>query len=462
MSSPRKNLVRFILVSALALGAMLGLVWAVILREAEARRISEEFEALRMATGLAEAFMEDPGFSDLGESVLGFGLYSKTGEALVSRGSAPSAYPYSEADLPITERMRGGSVILMVRPIGAGALKNPGMMRGRMRPRMMLDPFPEPSEPAPRGPGSGRRPNAGAPAVGPQMGPQLGAGRQPPHIVWLEYRLRPEARREEAALYGIAVMISIVLLALYCVLLVFYRRNAELRERDVRNRELVELGGAARTLVHEIKNPLAVIRIQTAAMRRQIPPDALPQVTAASRIIDEEVERLSSLSDRIREFLKSGEGQAREVELCSFLRDYSARYCGAPGREGDERQGDLDCFDLSPLPERARVRIDAGRLSQALDNLVSNAREADPTRSPSVELVRRGKRWEIEVRDRGSGVPADISGRIFEPFFTTKERGSGIGLALARRVVEGSGGTLSYHPRQGGGSVFVVSLPALD
>jgi signal transduction histidine kinase len=471
MSSPRKNLVRFILFSALALGAILGLVWAVILREADARRISEEFEALRMATGLAEAFMEDPGFSDLGESVLGFGLYSKTGEALVSRGSAPSAYPYSEADLPITERTRGGSVILMVRPIGAGALKNPGMMRGRMRPRMMLEPFPAP-------PASERSRDSGAPpgapsASGSLAGPQLGEGRQPPHIVWLEYRLRPEARREEAALYGVAGMISIVLLALYCVLLVFFRRNAELRERDVRNRELVELGGAARTLVHEIKNPLAVIRIQTAAMRRQIPHDALPQVAAASRIIDEEVERLSSLSDRIREFLKSGEGEAREVDLSAFLRDYSARYCGAAGGGGagddaddaddaDELHGDTDCFDLSPLPERARVRIDADRLSQALDNLVSNAKEADPTRPPKVELVRRGKRWEIEVLDRGSGVPAEISVRIFEPFFTTKERGSGIGLALARRVVEGSGGSLSYRPREGGGSIFVVSLPALD
>jgi two-component system sensor histidine kinase HydH len=448
MSSPRKNSVRFVLASAIALGALIGLVWAVILREAEARKVTEEFEALRMATGLAEAFMEDPNFSELGESVIGFGLYSRKGEAIVRRGSAPQTYPYGESELPMAERTRGGGAILMVRPIGAWALKAPGMMRGRMRPRMMAEPLPAAPRANPPGPG---RAFDGSPSEEPAAGPQPWMAGNPPRVVWLEYRLRSEARREEAALYGIAAMVSIVLAALYFLLLVFYRRNAELSERDARNRELVELGGAARTLVHEIKNPLAVIRIQTAAMRRQIPGEALPRVEAASRIIDEEVERLSSLSDRIREFLKSGEGDAREIDLSAFLRDYAARY--RAGAEG---------FELSPLPPQARVRIDPERLGEALDNLVSNAREADPGRSPTVELGRRGKRWEIEVLDRGSGIPPELAGRVFEPFFTTKEKGSGIGLALSRRIVEEVGGSLTYRGRQGGGSIFTVSLPALD
>jgi signal transduction histidine kinase len=457
MSSPRKNSVRFVLASAIALGALIGLVWAVILREAEARKVSEEFEALRMATGLAEAFMEDPGFSDLGESVLGFGLYSRQGEAMVRRGSAPQAYPYEESELPIAERTRGGGAILMVRPIGAGALRAPGMMRGRMRPRMMAEPLPE--APRANSPGPGRAFD-GSPSDGPATGPQPWAAGNPPRVVWLEYRLRSEARREEAALYGIAAMVSIVLAALYCLLLVFYRRNAELSERDARNRELVELGGAARTLVHEIKNPLAVIRIQTAAMRRQIPSESLPRVEAASRIIDEEVERLSSLSDRIREFLKSGEGDAREIDLSAFLRDYAARY--RDGAEGADGADGADGFELSPLPPQARVRIDPERLGEALDNLVSNAREADPGRSPTVALGRRGKRWEIEVLDRGGGIPPELAGRVFEPFFTTKEKGSGIGLALSRRIVEEVGGSLTYRGRQGGGSIFAITLPALD
>jgi signal transduction histidine kinase len=79
-----------------------------------------------------------------------------------------------------------------------------------------------------------------------------------------------------------------------------------------------------------------------------------------------------------------------------------------------------------------------------------------------VELGRRGKKWEIEVLDRGSGIPPEIAPRVFEPFFTTKERGSGIGLALARRIVEEAGGTLSYRGRLGGGSIFTIALPALD
>lgn len=468
MSSPRRGFVSFVLLSAIALGAVLGLVWAVILREVEARQLSEEFEALRMAAGLAEAFMEDPGFSELGEAVLGFGLYSSSGEALVRRGSAPASFSSEGTELPIVEKGRGGASVIMVRPIGAGSLRAGGMMRGRMRRGMMMS---SPLEaPPPVGTGSGTElgPRAGpgglAPGAGPsqgglQGGPALSPANQAvqpraAQVAWLEYGLRPALRREEASLYGVALAVSALLAALYVLLLLLYRRNAELREREVRNRELVELGGAARTLVHEMKNPLAVIRIQTAALRRQVPAEALARVAPASKIIDEEVERLSSLSDRIREYLRSGEGRPEELDLSSFLRDYAARYRG--------EEGGADGFDLGPLPDRARVRIDPARLGEVLDNLILNAKEAGPSERPSVELSQRGKRLELEVLDRGKGVAPEIAERIFEPFFTTKERGTGIGLALSRRVVESAGGSLSYKARPGGGSIFTVSLPALD
>jgi signal transduction histidine kinase len=242
---------------------------------------------------------------------------------------------------------------------------------------------------------------------------------------------------------------------LYVLLLGSFRRNEELRNRELRNRELVELGEAARTLAHEIKNPLAIVRIQTASLRRAATAPAAvkealeAKVLAGVEIIDEELRRLAGLSDRIRDFLKGGTGDARELELAPFLAALSARYAA-----------EQPPLLLLPVPAGARVFADPERLSLALDNLLRNAEEAAPGQSTELWVEGRGKHWAIVVADRGPGVPEELRERVFELFYTSKSGGSGIGLALARRIAEAAGGRLSCAAREGGGSLFVLSLPA--
>ncbi len=456
----------FILSTGLALAAVIGLVWVVVLREIESRRFSVEFEAARMASGLVEAFMEDPNYSQLGKSVLGFGLYAKDGSALVRHGSAPASISVEESDLPVRTVGRAGGSFLLIRAMGAGALRTPGFARNWMRPRSGFM-APPPDEITPPPPGQQRPQNPaggqGGAAVQPGGAPSSqNPGKMDPVVaharyVWLEYAMGPDRRKQEAELYSFAALISLALIGLYCYLLVLYRRNVQLKEQDARNRELVELGSAARTLVHEIKNPLAVIRIQTSAMRRQLPADTPPGVEHASRLIDEEVDRLSTLSDRIREFLKSGEGRPQRIDLCDFLRNYAKRYASQDGQSGAG-------IEIGELPSGAAVIIDSERFAEVLDNLVVNAKEAMSRCAadslPRIELERHGSFWDISVLDRGPGIPPENVERIFEPFFTTKEKGSGIGLALARRIAEGAGGNLVYKARKGGGAVFTLSLPA--
>ena len=114
--------------------------------------------------------------------------------------------------------------------------------------------------------------------------------------------------------------------------------------------------------------------------------------------------------------------------------------------------------DVAPHRGRAWTRIDSDRLSLALDNLVRNAFEADPAGKVDLQLVQHGKHWSISVGDRGQGVPEANQGRLFEPFFTTKEKGSGIGLALARSIVRGAKGDLRHEDRPGGGASFILTL----
>jgi len=68
------------------------------------------------------------------------------------------------------------------------------------------------------------------------------------------------------------------------------------------------------------------------------------------------------------------------------------------------------------------------------------------------------RRYEIEVKDHGSGIPAELQGRVFEPFFTTRERGSGLGLALAQKIVRAHGGEIRFQSAPGS-TVFRIHLP---
>jgi len=421
---------------AIFLALVLGLVWTMAIRENAVRKLAIEFDAYRYSTIVVEKYLENPDSVTTGESVLGLGIYLPDGEALFREGSAPESYSIDWPFFTNFQLLPGAGSVILVRPLGAdeGFGMRQGMMRGLMAP--------SPDAPGQNGDNRGR-------AMGMDRPPRQ------PRILWLEFSAGSWSRSSLITL-AIAALISFGMAGLYIYLVRLYRRNLDLMEREARNRELIQLGEAARTLAHEIRNPLAVIRIQTASMRKT----GGGQAAAPLDIIEEEVARLGELTDRIREFLKSGEGEARPVELASFLGDFSSRYVAAG-------QGEPSLSVELP-PPGLRIRIDPARLSQALDNVVRNAMEACPggpaprVSAPRIYAQLRGRSVEIVVDDSGPGVPPELEPRLFEPFFTTKEKGSGIGLALARKIAESSGGSLVYRRRPEGGSSFVFSFPLVQ
>jgi two-component system sensor histidine kinase RegB len=118
--------------------------------------------------------------------------------------------------------------------------------------------------------------------------------------------------------------------------------------------------------------------------------------------------------------------------------------------------------ELADDVARSTLRLPPRAVSQALRSLVTNAQDASPANAAIVVAIRR-KRDElaIVVRDRGAGIPTDVMARIGEPFFTTKApgRGMGLGVFLARAVVEGVGGTLHIASVAGDGTEVRVVLP---
>ncbi len=255
-------------------------------------------------------------------------------------------------------------------------------------------------------------------------------------------------RRSQLLYRAAAVASPFMVAGLAALFLSLLASNARHRRRAQEQETLARLGESARTLAHEIRNPLSAIRIQTGLLRKK----AAPNVSAQLDAIDEEVERLSLLSRRVSDFLKNPRGSPQPIPLDEFLRELAARQ---PSR--------VD-YTAAAEARSASVSFDADMLRSVMENLVRNAFEsyADPGHPGAVELALTRERGSVvvSVRDRGKGIPSHNAERVFDPFFTDKVNGSGVGLSLSRRFAEAAGGTLVLLPRDGGGTVARLTLPA--
>ncbi len=211
----------------------------------------------------------------------------------------------------------------------------------------------------------------------------------------------------------------------------------------------------ARSLAHEIKNPLTPITLAVQEMRDRYPggdEEHARFLTESGRIIEDEIESLRRLSREFSEFARTPEMHKQPADLPALIRDLAALYGSVPVRlELDEAMPDFD-FD----PEQMR---------RALSNLFENAVAAlAGTPEDKREIVVRCRASEDAVQldfdDTGPGIPKGIRGRVFEPHFTTKGGGMGLGLALVSSVVSLHGGAVSLA--DGPGARFRIVLPLAD
>lgn len=206
-------------------------------------------------------------------------------------------------------------------------------------------------------------------------------------------------------------------------------------------RELATLTGE---IAHELKNPLASVKGLSALLAR----DAEGRSAERLAVLREEVDRmqgtLEAFLDLSRPLVPLTQEQVDVPELAADV----ARLC----------EGLLLTRDVRlRVVGAGSVRADRRKLRQVLVNLVLNAVEAAP---PSSEIEVRATPSGVVVADRGPGLPPELGDRVFEPGVTTRPRGNGLGLAIARGLVEQHGGRLALAPRDGGGTEATVTLPA--
>jgi two-component system sensor histidine kinase HydH len=253
--------------------------------------------------------------------------------------------------------------------------------------------------------------------------------------------------RTLTAVLGALCVLALLALSVYIRHL--YIRNIEYRERIEAQKNLVVLGTAAGTLAHEIKNPLLSIRLQTGILAKICPEKGNEEIA----IINEEVDRLSSLTYRVNDYLREGRGNPTLFDLRGLLAETGNRLCG---RNIIEEGG----------PKEAMVFADPDRLRSVFENLLRNALESGgPPEQVGISVekttagTKAGGSVTVSVRDRGTGIAEADLARIFDPFFTRKSTGTGIGLSISKRFTEAAGGTITIRNREGGGAEVIVTLP---
>jgi len=227
-------------------------------------------------------------------------------------------------------------------------------------------------------------------------------------------------------------------------------RRAALEERLREATALARLGEMAAVIAHEVRNPLAAVRgaIQVIGSR-------LPPATNDGAIIKEIIARIDGLNDLMQDLLVFARPPAPKPsrhDLRSLVGAVTTLLKGDPAMHGLEIAID---GDLPP------AWVDANLTTIALQNLVINAAQAQQGRGTiQVRLRPAGASHRIEIVDHGPGIPAEIRNDLFRPFKTTKARGTGLGMATARRLLESQGGTIAVECPPSGGTVITLTVPA--
>jgi signal transduction histidine kinase len=244
--------------------------------------------------------------------------------------------------------------------------------------------------------------------------------------------------------------VGAVLLLLWAggLLVVVLAARAEKHRREAeRGESLALIGQMTSTLAHEIRNAIGSVKgyAQLAAERTEAGDPRAPQLATVLR----GVARIEQLVGDLLLFSREERFTIADIDPALLLSTVASSVEPWPGRV---------LLDLEP---GLRVRADAEKLERVITNGVRNAVQAmGASGLLRVKLSRRGGQIAIQIEDTGDGIAPEALPKLFTPFYTTRTTGTGLGLAYAKKVVEGMGGTIELKNREGPtGAIFTVLLP---
>jgi len=295
----------------------------------------------------------------------------------------------------------------------------------------------------------------------------IDVSRLPPNS---EIRFRPPTLWEQYRRLVTAVLVALLVQTAMITWLLFERRGRRTAELESRRRSLetmhlnrsAEVGALSASFAHELSQPLVSIMLNAEAAERRLSANSakpdhelkemLEQITQADQQAIDIIQHLKTLLKR-RSVV-----EPQEFDLNDVIAD--AMYVLSP--EARDRSVALRA---SGAEHPLLVRADRVHLQQVLIGLTMNGMDAmidtalDARRISIKAALSAEAIVEVSVSDTGMGIPEDKLSEIFETFYTTKEQGTGLGLSVARTIVETYGGKIWAENRPGGGAVFRFTLP---
>ncbi len=219
-------------------------------------------------------------------------------------------------------------------------------------------------------------------------------------------------------------------------------RTSNAEAELARKRHLAALGEMSAVIAHELRNPLASLKGHAQLLKEQAG-DAKTE-RKATRVVNEAV-RLQQLTSGLLDFVRSGKVKPEDTDVGALVRDATAGSVAVV-------DADMDCAP-------ATWTLDRGRMRQVLVNLLDNAHHASPDTAAELTVFEDSGELVFEVRDRGPGVPVEKRDEVFAPFHTGRTQGTGLGLAVSRRIVGEHGGSIVCDEHPDGGALFIVRIP---
>jgi len=262
--------------------------------------------------------------------------------------------------------------------------------------------------------------------------------------------------------YLIFILSIIIMGSIFVVLLLIVHRAEEMIEQRAKEQRELEdqlhqaerlaaLGEMVAAISHEIKTPLGIIR-STAELLGEMP-DAKDTQKRLSGVITEESTRLNRI---VTEFLDFARPQAPNLQDCHLEQIIEKNLTFV--RPELDKKGIAVNDNLNG--RSFKLQADQDLLYRAILNIVVNAIQAmEDGGTIQINVEEERDTYQIEIEDTGCGISEENLKKIFNPFFTTKERGSGLGLSIVRKIIEGHNGRVAINSREGEGTKVRVQLP---